>query len=30
LFGTTTNAYPNSAISHVVINPGNVVTGNTG
>jgi hypothetical protein len=30
LFGTTTNAYPNSAISHVVINPGNVVTANTG
>ena len=30
LFGTTTNAYPNSAISHVVINSGNVVTGNSG
>jgi hypothetical protein len=30
LFGTTTNAYPNSSISHVVINTGNVVAGNTG
>lgn len=30
LFGTTTNAFPNSSISHVVVNPGNVVTANTG
>ncbi len=29
LFGSTTNAYPNSSISHVVINPANVVTTNT-